>query len=159
MNISASTQTTLQLFGGVAGVLILASAIGALLKWRVAHGQPHPVIDNLNARVNAWWVMVAVIGLAFAFGKGGVIVLFYLISFYALREFISLAYTRRGDHAAIALAFFIALPGQYFLIWIDWYGLYSIFIPVYAFLVLPILAAVGGDTQRFLERTSKIQWG
>jgi phosphatidate cytidylyltransferase len=159
MNISASTHTTLMLFGGVFGVLVLASAIGALLKWRVAHGQPHSVIDNLNSRVNAWWVMVAVIGLSFAFGKGGVIVLFYLISFYALREFMSLAYTRRGDHAAIAVAFFIALPVQYFLIWIDWYGLYAIFIPVYAFLVLPILAAVGGDTQRFLERTSKIQWG
>ena len=125
--------------------------------WR--KGQPHSVIDNLNARVNAWWVMVAVIGLAFVFGKGGVIVLFSLISFYALREFMSLAYTRRGDHQAIALAFFVALPVQYFLIWIEWYGLYSIFIPVYAFLVLPILAAVGGDTKRFLERTSKVQWG
>ena len=157
--ISPQTQTTLLLFGGVAGVLILASAIGALLKWRVAHGAPHSVIDNLNARVNAWWVMVAVIGLAFAFGKGGVILLFYLISFYALREFISLAYTRRGDHHAIAAAFYIGLPVQYFLVWIEWYGLYSIFIPVYAFLVLPILSAVGGDTKRFLERTAKVQWG
>ena len=103
--------------------------------------------------------MIGVIGLSFACGKGGVMVLFYLISFYALREFMSLAYTRRGDHAAIAVAFYIALPVQYFLIWIDWYGLYSIFIPVYAFLILPILAAVGGDTKRFLERTSKVQWG
>lgn len=159
MTNASPTSTTLLLFGGVLGVLLLASAIGALLKWRVAHGQPHAVIDNLNSRVNAWWVMVGVIGLAFAFGKGGVIVLFWLISFYALREFMTLAYTRRGDHAAIAVAFFIALPVQYFLIWIEWYGLYSIFIPVYAFLVLPILAAVGGDTQRFLERTSKVQWG
>ena len=159
MNISPSTQTTLLLFAGVFGVLLLASSIGALLKWRVAHGQPHTVIDNLNARVNAWWVMIGVIGLSFACGKGGVMVLFYLISFYALREFMSLAYTRRGDHAAIAVAFYIALPVQYFLIWIEWYGLYSIFIPVYAFLILPILAAVGGDTKRFLERTSKVQWG
>ncbi len=159
MNISPSTQTTLLLFSGVFGVLLLASSIGALLKWRIAHGQPHAVIDNLNARVNAWWVMIGVIGLSFACGKGGVMVLFYLTSFYALREFMSLAYTRRGDHAAIAVAFYIALPVQYFLIWIEWYGLYSIFIPVYAFLVLPILAAVGGDTKRFLERTSKVQWG
>lgn len=159
MNISAATQTTLTLFGGVFAVLLLASTIGALLKRRVASGQRNAVIDNLNARVNAWWVMVAVIGLAFAFGKSGVIVLFYLISFYALREFVSLAYTRRGDHNAIAVAFFIVLPTQYLLIWIDWYGLYAIFIPVYAFLLLPILAALGGDTQRFLERTSKIQWG
>ncbi len=159
MSISPSTQTTVLLFGGVFSVLLFASATSALLKWRVAKGQPHSVIDNLNARVNAWWVMIGLIGLSFASGRVGVIVLFYLISFYALREFISLAYTRRGDHLAIAVAFFVALPVQYFLIWIDWYGLYSIFIPVYAFLVLPILAAIGGDTKRFLERTSKVQWG
>lgn len=151
--------TTIKLFGGVGCVLMFASAIGALLKWRVAHGEPHAVIDNLIARVNAWWVMVAVIGTAFAFDKDGVIALFGLISFFALREFISLAYTRRGDHVAIALAFYVVLPVQYLLIWFSWYGLYSIFIPVYAFLLLPILAAVGGDTLRFLERTSKIQWG
>ena len=156
---NASTQTTLQLFAGVAGVLILASAIGALLKWRVAHGAPHSVIDNLNARVNAWWVMVAVIVIAFALGKAGVILLFYLISFYALREFMSLSYTRRGDHLAIAAAFYIALPVQYFLVWIEWYGMFAIFIPVEVFLILPILSAVGGDTKRFLERTAKVQWG
>lgn len=156
---SSSTETTLQLFAGVAGVLIFASLVGALLKWRVAHGAPHPVIDNLNSRVNAWWVMVVVIGIAFAFGKGGVVVLFYLISFYALREFMSLTYTRRGDHLAIAAAFYVALPVQYFLVWIEWYGMFAIFIPVEVFLILPILSAVGGDTKRFLERTSKVQWG
>ena len=103
--------------------------------------------------------MVVAIGIAFIFGKRGVHVLFFLISFYALREFLSLAYTRRSDHNAMAAAFFIALPVQYFLIWIEWYGLYSIFIPVYAFLVLPILSALAADTKRFLERTAKVQWG
>ncbi|WP_295853547.1 phosphatidate cytidylyltransferase [uncultured Xylophilus sp.] len=159
MSLREPSNTTALLFGGVAAVLLLASAAGWWLKRRFAHGQPHPVVDNFNQRVQAWWVMVAVIGLAFAFGKGGVILLFYLISFYALREFLSLAYTRLGDHNAMALAFFIGLPVQYLLIWMDWYGLYSIFIPVYAFLVLPIVSAVAGDTTRFLERTSKVQWG
>lgn len=150
---------TMLLFAGIAGVLVVASTVAALLKWRVAHGQPHSVIDNLVSRINAWWVMVIAIGLAFIFGKRGVHVLFFLISFYALREFLSLAYTRRSDHNAMAAAFFIALPVQYFLIWIEWYGLYSIFIPVYAFLILPILSALAADTKRFLERTAKVQWG
>lgn len=156
---SPSNQTTILLFGGVAAVLLLASAIGALLKWRIAHGEAHSVIDNLNARVNAWWVMVGVIGLAFVFDKGGVVVLFYLVSFYTLREFISLVETRRGDHAVMVALFYIALPMQYLLVWMEWYGLFSLFIPVYAFLVLPILAAMGGDTRSFLERTAKVQWG
>jgi phosphatidate cytidylyltransferase len=152
------SDTTL-LFAGIGSVLVVASSIAALLKWRVAAGQPHSVIDNLVSRINAWWVMVIAIGIAFIFGKRGVHVLFFLISFYALREFLSLAYTRRSDHNAMAAAFFIALPVQYFLIWIEWYGMYSIFIPVYAFLILPILSALAADTKRFLERTAKVQWG
>jgi phosphatidate cytidylyltransferase len=156
---TAFDHASWMLFGGLAAVLLIASVVAGLLKWRVAHGQPHGVIDNLQARINAWWVMIAAIGIAFALGKAGVVLLFLFVSFFALREFMTLAYTRTGDHAAIAMAFYVGLPVQYFLVWIDWYGLYSVFIPVYAFLVLPILAALRGDTTRFLERTSKVQWG
>lgn len=144
-------------FTGIGGVLVLASAIGAALRWR-AGDKPSPVIDNLNARINAWWVMVAVIGLAFVFGKTGVIVLFAIVSFTALREFLTITTTRRGDHLALFAAFFVFLPAQYVLIAIDWYGLYSIFIPVYAFLVLPIVATLRPDTTRFLERIAEVQW-
>ena len=103
--------------------------------------------------------MVLVIGVAFLFGKTGVILLFLFVSFFALREFMSLTYTRRGDHDALATSFFIVLPLQYWFVWSGWYGLYSVFIPVYAFLVLPILSALSGDTMRFLERAAKVQWG
>lgn len=151
-------EQTWSLFLGVGGILLLTSVIGAILKWRIAHGQPHAVIDNLTARVNAWWVMVGVIGLSFLFGKSGVLVLFFLISFAALREFLTISYTRRGDHWALASCFFIFLPLQYVLIWMDWYGLYSVLIPVYAFLLLPIVSVLSGDTTRFLERASKVQW-
>jgi phosphatidate cytidylyltransferase len=117
------------------------------------------VIDNLNSRIKAWWVMVLFMAVSFVLGKTGVIFLFAFMSFAALREYITLAYTRVGDHMALALMFYVALPLQYFLIWIEWYGLYSIFIPVYMFLVLPILESINGDTNRFLERTAKMQWG
>jgi phosphatidate cytidylyltransferase len=152
-------QQTMALFAGIGGVLVIASLIGYALKTFVARGQPHAVIDNLNARIKAWWVMVLVISGAFLFGKDGVIVLFLFISFVALREFMTLTYTRSGDHNALAASFFIVLPAQYFFIYIDWYGLYSIFIPVYAFLILPILEVTAGDTTRFLERAAKMQWG
>jgi phosphatidate cytidylyltransferase len=149
----------LQLFGGAILVLVVATTIGSILSRTIAHGKPHAVIDNLNSRIFAWWWMVALLGGAILLGKGGIIVLFAALSFFALREFITLSYTRRGDHIALAVSFFIALPVQYALIWIDWYGLYSILIPVYAFLLLPILAAVSADTTRFLERAAKVQWG
>ena len=80
---------TLMLFGGIGAILVLASLIGLILKLRT-RGSPNAVIDNLNARINAWWVMVVVIGIAFWLGTGAVILLFYAVSFYALREFLTL---------------------------------------------------------------------
>ena len=150
---------TLRLLVGIGGILVFASIVGWLLKTWVARGAPHPVIDNLNARIKAWWMMAAVIGLALFAGKVGVIVLFAIVSFVALREYATIAPTRRGDHRTLLFGFFIALPIQYYLIWIEWYGLFSIFIPVYVFLALPIVAALSGDTRNFMERTSTIQWG
>ena len=79
-------------------------------------------------------------------------------SFTALREFLTLIVTRRGDHLALAAAFFVILPLQYYLVCIEWYGLYSIFIPVYAFLLLPIVAALRGDTRNFMPRVAEVQW-
>ena len=85
------------------------------------------------------------------------VVLFAFVSFLCLREFVSLTYTRRGDHWALALVFFVFLPLQFILVGDEWYGLYSILIPVYAFLTLPIFAALSADTTRFFERASKLQ--
>ncbi len=151
-------RNSLLLFAGIGALLLLATLVGRLLKLR-SGAAPNPVIDNLNARINAWWVMVLVIGIAFLFGNIGVILLFYCVSFYALREFMTLTPTRRSDYPALVAAFYFALPMQYLLIALDWYGLFAIFIPVYLFLLLPILASLGGDTTRFLERASKVQWG
>jgi phosphatidate cytidylyltransferase len=152
-------QQTYSLFVGVGLILVVASVVGYVLKHSVAKDQPHATIDNLNTRIKAWWVMVLVISLAFLFGKTGVILLFLFISFAALREFMTLTYTRSADYLALAAAFFFVLPVQYALIWFGWYGVYAIFIPVYVFLLLPILEVAGGDTKRFLERTAKMQWG
>jgi len=157
MTTDAVPSQLMTLFAGVFGVLVLATTVGALLRWRLA-GQPSAKIDNLVARVNAWWVMVLVLGVAFVFGKAGVVLLFAFISFMALREFVSLAYTRRGDHWALASAFFVFLPLQYVLVYVEWYGLYAILIPVYAFLMLPIFAALSADTTRFFERAAKMQY-
>ena len=152
-------QQTYSLFVGVGLILVVASVVGYVLKHSVAKDQPHATIDNLNTRIKAWWVMVLVISLAFLFGRTGVILLFLFISFAALREFMTLTYTRSADYLALAAAFFVVLPVQYALIWFGWYGVYAIFIPVYVFLLLPILEVAGGDTKRFLERTAKMQWG
>jgi phosphatidate cytidylyltransferase len=147
------------LIGGVAVLLTCATIIGQVLL-RGAHTQSAvAVIDNLNARVRAWWSMVAVFAAAFLLGRNATIIMFAFVSFFALREFLTLTPTRIGDHRALSLAFLIAIPFQYWLIATNWYGLFAIFIPVYGFLLLPSISALAGDTENFLERTAKIQWG
>jgi len=90
------------LFGGVAGLLVIASLIGFVLSRRVRSEAGRDTVRNLNARIRAWWGMVAVFAVAFAFGKVVTLVLFGFVSFYCLREFISLTPTRPSDHRALA---------------------------------------------------------
>ena len=156
MDVSA---TLVRIFGAVFLVLTVASTIGLTLKWRHGFDRAHATIDNLNARLKAWWIMIAVIAAATWTGAWAVIGLFALVSFQCLREYVSLAPTRKGDHRALIWSFYVFLPLQYYLIAAGWYGLFSILIPVYAFLLLPISASLGADTTRFLERSAKIQWG
>ena len=153
------STTLVRIFGAVFLVLAVVSTIGLVLKWRSGFAHPHATIDNLNARLKAWWIMIAVITAATWAGAWGVIALFALVSFQCLREYVSLAPTRKGDHRALIWSFYVFLPLQYYLIAAGWYGLFSILIPVYAFLLLPISASLGADTARFLERSAKIQWG
>jgi len=146
------------LLGGIGGVLVVATATGAMLARRRTSGGATPTIEHLNDRIHAWWTITALLALSFLAGRTGVIILFALCSFAALREFMTLTTKRTADHWAIATAFFIVLPAQYYFVWVEWYAVYSIFIPVYAFLLLPIIAVVQGDTDRFLIRISETQW-
>lgn len=145
-------------FAGVLAFLTLATVVGRVLA-RTAGESRRATILNLNARIGAWWVMVGVFAGAILGGRLGALVLFAVISFLALREFITLTPTRRGDHRTLFYGFFAAIPLQYYLLWIEWYGLFSILIPTYAFLFVPTRSVLSGDTDRFLERIATIQWG
>ena len=155
-----SLETTfLRLLSGVLGLLVLASAIGWVLSRRVGSGPNRATVDNINARIRAWWVMALVFMVSLTTGALGSILLFTLISFLALREFVTLAPTGPGDHRALFWCFFVATPLEYFLIWIGWYGLFSILIPVFVSIFVAIRTVLAGDTERFLERTATTQWG
>ena len=147
------------LFGGVGIVLVVASLVAYALKHGLAHGAPHGVIDNLSARIKTWWVIVLVIGIAFLAGRAGTTLLFLLVSFVALREFMSLTYPGGGDDYALTVSFVVVLPAQYAWVYMGWYGIFTTLIPVYAFLVLPIIIAAAGNSTRLLERAAKMQWG
>ena len=143
----------------VLAFLVVASIAGWILSLRVKTDAARATVKNLNARIRAWWVMVFVFGIAVATGGVGSILLFAILSFLAMREFMTLTPTARTDHAVLFWAFFIFAPIQYLLVWQQWYGLFAILIPVYAFVAIPTRMALEGDTTRFLERTSTMQWG
>ena len=105
------------------------------------------------------WVGAVLFWASWVSGAWGSTLLFGLVSFIALREFVTLTHTRRGDHRSLLLAFFVVLPLQYLIVASRAFDLFTVFIPVYTFLAIPVVSAFGNDPQRFLERTAKIQWG
>lgn len=147
------------LIGGVGVLLTVASTIGWGLQRRTLSRGGRETVANINARIRAWWVMATLFALSLVTGPIGSILLFSLISLLALREFVTLAPTRPGDHRTLFWSFFIITPVQYYLVWIGWYGLFSVLIPVYAFIILSVRTALAGDTQKFLERSASVQWG
>jgi phosphatidate cytidylyltransferase len=152
-------RETLYLIGGTLAALAVATILGGVIRRRAVTERGIATAANLNARIRAWWIMTAIFGLALATGGTASIVMFACTSFLALREFYTMTPTNPGDHRALFWAFFVVTPLQYVLLAVEWYNMFVIFIPVYAFLLLPIRAAAAGETERFIDRTAKIQWG
>lgn len=144
---------------GLLALLTLASIAGWLLSRGIITGPGRATVDNINARIRAWWMMALLFVIAVTTGRVGSILLFSLVSFLALREFVTLAPTRHGDHRTLFWCFFVVTPLQYYLIWIGWYGLFTILIPVWVSIFLAIRTALAGDTEAFLERSATNQWG
>ena len=152
-------QALLALTAGVFVLLLGASGVAWLLGRRFTTGPRHAVLNNVTVRIHAWWWMAAVFVVAALTGTTVSLLLFCVMSFLALREFVTLAATGPGDHRALFWSFFIVTPLQYALIGVGWYGLFSVLIPVYGAIFLAVRTALAGDTSRFLERTAVHQWG
>ncbi|MDP5084675.1 MAG: phosphatidate cytidylyltransferase [Yoonia sp.] len=155
---SSTTADILLLALGSFGILIALTVLGEVLRARQPVHEPNPMLDTYMTRVQSWWGMVAFIGIALLMGKPGIMTLFAFASFAALREFLTLTTKAQADHLSLALAFFVVLPLQYVFVGLGWTGLFTVFIPVYAFLLLPMISALRGDPKRFLVRVAETQW-
>ena len=155
---TSTTEDILLLSLGSFGILIAMTFVGEVLRAREEPGFNNPILETYMTRVQSWWGMVAFIGAALLLGKPGIMTLFAFASFAALREFLTLTAKAQADHLSLALGFFAVLPLQYVFVGLGWDGLYAIFIPVYAFLLLPIVSALRGNANRFLMRVAETQW-
>ncbi|EAR50100.1 phosphatidate cytidylyltransferase [Oceanicola granulosus HTCC2516] len=144
---------------GVAGLLMALTFFGEVLRARQPEGATDPAVETYMMRIHSWWAMVILLALALLIGFPAVLALFAFASFAALREFLTYANKRQADHLSLALAFFAVLPLQYVFVGIRHEGLFGTFIPVYAFLLLPVVSALRGDPEAFLVRVAETQWG
>ncbi|GAB4477435.1 MAG: phosphatidate cytidylyltransferase [Burkholderiaceae bacterium] len=152
-------ETFFAVLGGLVVLFATATLLGGWLQSRTADAVKLAWIGRLNARIRASWSIVLLFAIAFAAGRGALVLIFAIASFFALREFVALTPIKPSDHGALVLAFYVVIPLQYALVYTGWHAMTSVLIPVYVFLVLPVVIALKQDTERYLERVAKVQWG
>jgi phosphatidate cytidylyltransferase len=139
---------------GLYGILLLAS----LIVFALGRAKPQKNYAELRQRVNSWWMMILVFSLAMALDRKLSVAFFGFVSFLALKEYLSLIQTRRADRRVLFWAY-LAIPAQYYWVGTGWYGMFIIFIPVYAFLFLPMRMVMIGETKDFLRAAGTLHWG
>jgi len=140
--------------GALFSLLVIAS-----IAWRVlAVLKPHKDYTELKQRVRSWWVIIVVFVLAIAGPTKIKLGFLAFVSFLAFKEYLTLIPTRRADRRILFWAY-LAIPIQYYWIGIQWYSLFLIWIPVYAFLFLPLRMVTIGETKGFLNAAGTLHWG
>ena len=139
---------------GILGLLIVATVTISVLRrhW------PRRDVTELAARVRSWWIMAAVFTVALVLNRAVSLVFFAFVSFLAFKEFLSVVPTRRADRRVLFWAY-LAIPVQYLWIGYEWYGMFIVWIPVYAFLLLPLRMVLVGETRGFLRAAGVLHWG
>ncbi|MBD2189136.1 phosphatidate cytidylyltransferase [Pseudanabaena sp. FACHB-723] len=139
---------------GIFGLLAIAS----ITTLGLAISKPETDYSELKDRIKSWWIMVSIFSLAILLKQPVSIAFFMMLSFIALREYFSLIPTRFSDRRVLIWAY-LAIILQYFWIYIGWYGMFLIFIPIYMFLFLPMRMLLNGETEGFLNAIGTLHWG
>jgi len=145
------------LLWGLAGVLV-ALTLGALAAALLPKLRPGKDYKNLQERMNSWWVMAALLVGALLGGWIAMTALFALVSFLALKEFLSLVPVPKEDRMLI-LGAYLTIPINYGFVVSGVYMFYLVFVPVYVFMAVPFLMACIGQTKGYLARASVFHFG
>lgn len=154
MNLIALPVSVQIAFMAIGGLLAFAS----LMSIALVRAKPERDYTELRLRIKTWWLIVAVFAVAVLFNRTVSVVVLGFVSFLAFKEYLSLVPTRRADHRVLFWAY-LAIPIQFYWVWMGWYGMFIIFIPVFVFLVLPMRMILIGETQGFLRAIGTLHWG
>lgn len=137
-------------------IIALLTSVSVAL-FIVGKAFPKANLGELKVRTKSWWIMSAIfIGAIFISYKISYICLGFL-SFVAFRELYSVLGFRDSDRRAIFWGL-IAIPIQYYLAYIAWYGAFIIFIPVVMFLLIPVRMVLKGETKGITKSMAQMQW-
>jgi phosphatidate cytidylyltransferase len=139
---------------GILGILVVATGI----TWFLRRRGPAEKYTELLQRVQSWWIMVAVFGVAIAIDRRLSVGFFAFVSFLALKEYLSLIPTRRADRRVLFWAY-LSIPVQYYWVYRGWYGMFIVFIPVWVMLLISARMVLIGETKDFLRAVGTLQWG
>ncbi|MNW47409.1 Phosphatidate cytidylyltransferase [compost metagenome] len=120
--------------------------------------QPNKDFAAIEVRIKTWWGMLIIFCLATLFNPVVSLLSLMVLSFFALKEYFSLIRTRKADRRIFLWAY-LSIPVQFYWIYIEWYGMFIIFIPIYVFLFLPLPRLINKGTVGFLRSVSSTQWG
>lgn len=135
-------------------ILIGATIIVNYLHSRGGSGE----FDEVVQRLRTWWIIIVLLSSAIVLSSGSSLVFFALISFLGLKEFLTLAPTRRVDRNVL-FYIYLSIPVQYLWAALEWYGMFIIFVPVYLFLFVPLRMVLSGNTSNFLRAAGVLHWG
>jgi len=138
--------------------LFVLLCVASIIVYRLGKRNPEKDYRELVLRVKSWWWMIAIFFIAVTVNRTIALIFFAFLSFLALKEYLSLIPTRRADRRVLFWAY-LSIPMQFVWISMNWYGMFIIFIPVYAFLFIPIRMLIIGETHDFLRAIGSLHWG
>jgi phosphatidate cytidylyltransferase len=147
-------QGLLTVFIGIFVVLVIASIITFIL----TKSKPDNDFSELVLRIKSWWMMAILFSIAILINRNISILFFAFLSFLALKEYFTLIPTKRAHRLVLFFAY-LSIPVQFYWIYMNWYGMFIIFIPVYMFLLIPLVLIFIGENKGFLRSVGSVHWG
>jgi phosphatidate cytidylyltransferase len=154
VDIVTSPLNVLWLLGAMIAALVAGSAVR--VAWLVTtHSEKTAAF---LARLRTWWVLTLLFVAVVLLGRTAAVLLFGVASWLSLREFFNITAKRTGVHAGQWLAYGI-VPINYLWVWLGWYDVLWVSVPVGLFLLVSAYTVSAGKTKGFLVDVAVELWG
>jgi phosphatidate cytidylyltransferase len=142
----------------VLGSVFVALGVGSVFRLLAIRRAPRDKRNQRIASLGTWWVLGVVFATAVLLGPAAVIVLMGIASFLGLREYLTLTSVALEGGTSQVLAY-SAVPLNYLWIYLGWYEVFWVFVPLYVCLLFPARRVLTGTTTGFIRAVGCLSWG